>query len=65
MIFAFLYVLVGAAVGSFYYYLQLKRDRRDYDTFNAALTGILWPVVAPFEFGFYFARIMSERNDKR
>lgn len=65
MIFAFLYVLCGAAVGSLYYYLQLKRDRRYDDQFGAILIGASWPVAAPFAFGFYFARMMSERDDKK
>lgn len=65
MIFAFLYILIGAAIGSLYYYLQLKRDRRNSDTFDAVWVGALWPAVAPFAFGFYFARMMSERDDKR
>lgn len=65
MILAFLYVLIGAAVGSLYYYLQLKRSRINADTYTAAWIGALWPVVAPFAFGFYFARTMSERNDKK
>lgn len=65
MIFALPYVLIGAAIGSFYYYLQLKRDKRCDDPFNAIWIGALWPAVAPFAFGFYFARMMSERGEEK
>ncbi len=65
MIFVFLYVFVGAAIGSLYYYLQLKRNWRYDDPGGAILIGAFWPVAAPFAFGFYFARMMSERVDKK
>lgn len=65
MIFAFLYIIIGAAIGSLYYYLQLRRNRRDDDMFDSVCIGAFWPVAAPFAFGFYFARTMSERDDKR
>ncbi len=60
-----LHIIIGACIASAYYYLQLKRDRRNNDTFAAVWIGVLWPVAAPFAFGFYFARMMSERDDKR
>lgn len=48
LIMLFLYILCGAAIGAAYYYLQLKEDRYNKDSFTAVWTGLLWPVVAPF-----------------
>ena len=57
-----MYVIVGALIGGTYYYLQLQDDKYNLDMFAAAWSGILWPVVAPFTFAFYFAKKMSRRK---
>lgn len=58
----FIYVLCGAAIGAAYYYLQLKEDRYNKDSFAAVCTGLFWPVVAPFTFAFFLAEKMSKRK---
>ena len=63
--FAVIYIIIGAGIGSFYYFLQLKRDYHDEDTFSAIWIGVLWPVAAPFAFGFYYARTVIEKERKR
>ena len=63
-----LYVIIGACIGSFYLYLNLKADKccdMEDAAFMATGVGAFWPVVAPFAFGFYFARVMSERSGKK
>ena len=64
LIFAFLYVMIGAVIGSVYYYLDLRENRYSCDADISVLVGALWPVVAPFAFGLYFARKFSERERK-
>lgn len=56
------YILIGAGLGSFYYFLQLKQDYYKEDIFAALWTGIFWPFVAPFSFGFYYAKAIIERR---
>jgi hypothetical protein len=58
----FIYILCGAAIGAAYYYLQLKEDRYNKDSFAAVCTGLFWPVVAPFTFAFFLAEKMSKRK---
>lgn len=65
MILALIYILIGAGLGSFYYFLQLKRNYYDKDLFAAVWVGVLWPVVAPFAFGFYYARSLIEKERRR
>ena len=62
LIMLFLYILCGAAIDAAYYYLQLKEDRYNKDSFTAVWTGLLWPVVAPFTFAFFLAEKMSKRK---
>lgn len=65
MILALIYILIGAGIGSFYYFLQLKRDYYDKDLFAAVWVGVLWPLIAPFAFGFYYARSVIEKERRR
>lgn len=56
------YILIGAAVGSIYYYLQLKNNKYDDDVCYSVLIGLFWPCVAPFAFGLYYAKKLSKNK---
>ena len=60
-----LYVIIGAVIGSVYYYLQLRRDKYNNSMEAPIWIGAAWPIVAPFAFGFYYAKELSRKDDKR
>lgn len=65
VVFGILYIIIGAAIGSLLYYLQLKQDSRDRDADAAISIGVFWPVASPFAFGLYLAEKLSKRDDKK
>ena len=65
LLFAVLYIIVGAAISSAYYFIQLKtQERWDDELFAPILIGIFWPAAAPFAFGFCYARHLSENKGR-
>lgn len=60
-----LYIIFGAIIGAVYFYLTLKRDKKEADIVIASMVGLGWPIVAPFAFAFYFAIKLSERDDEK
>lgn len=64
----FTYVLIGAVICSCYYYLNQSSNPYDFDEdviFCSVLTGLFWPVVAPFAFGILLARYIANGGGRR
>lgn len=60
---AFLYVVIGGIVTFALHYLQVKSGKRYCDDgFVPVMTGIFWPVAAPFTFALYLAEEMNRRK---
>lgn len=63
ILFALLYVIVGGIITFTLYYLRLKAgDRYCDDSFTSVMTGIFWPIAAPFMFAVYLAEAMNRRK---
>lgn len=64
LFYIFLYIVIGAAISSAYYYVRLRGNKVSYrsDVIPIAVTvGIFWPVAAVFAFGLHYAEEFSGR----
>ena len=64
LFYIFLYIAIGAAISSAYYYVRLRGDKVRYrsECVPIAVTiGIFWPVAAIFAFGLHYAEEFSGR----
>ena len=59
-----LYVAIGAVLASTYFYLRVKESKYYNNLEPVIWIGTLWPLVAPFAFGIYFAKTYAEKERK-
>lgn len=65
ILYILVYILVGAAASFGYKYLAIEWDifwSEEEENFGAAMSGIFWPIVAPFTFAVMIAKHCADAS---